>query len=67
VGRRVDVDDLLNAAEVAEIIGLSHSNSVTTYLRRYADFPRPIVEKSDGKIRLWLLSDIITWRQDRSR
>ena len=62
----VDVDDLVGAAEIAEILGLSHPNSVTTYFRRYADFPPPVVEKSNGQIRLWLRQEVIDWRVARS-
>ena len=35
----VNTEDLLTAAEVAEMLGLSHYNSVTTYLNRYESFP----------------------------
>jgi predicted DNA-binding transcriptional regulator AlpA len=57
----VNTDDLLTAAEVAEVLGLSHYNSVTTYLNRYETFPRPVIERSGGRIRLWLRQDIETW------
>lgn len=62
MGRTVDVDDLVSAAEVAEILGLAQHNSVTTYLHRYDDFPRPAIEKSGGRIRLWLRQEILEWR-----
>jgi len=62
----IDVDDLISASEVAEILGLAHYNSVTTYLRRYDDFPRPVVDKSGGRIRLWLRQDIDDWSTSRS-
>jgi hypothetical protein len=62
VGRFVDVDDLASAVEVAEMLGLAQHNSVTTYLHRYDDFPRPTIEKSGGRIRLWLRQDILDWR-----
>ena len=65
MGARVDTADLVSAGEVAEILGLSHHNSVTTYLQRYADFPRPVVEKSSGHIRLWLQQDIEAWSAQR--
>ena len=57
----VDLDELLSAPEVAELLGLSHYNSVTTYLRRYDDFPRPVVEKGSGRIRLWLRQEVLDW------
>jgi predicted DNA-binding transcriptional regulator AlpA len=64
----VDPDDLIAAAEVAEIIGLAQPNSVTTYLNRYADFPRPVVDLSRSRVRLWLRTEIREWcEQRRSR
>jgi len=57
----VDVEDLVSASEVAKILGLTHYNSVTTYLRRYDDFPRPVVDKSGGRIRLWMRQEVERW------
>lgn len=65
MGRTVDIDDLMSAVDVAAILGLAHHNSVTTYLHRYADFPTPVVDKSNGHIRLWLREDILRWRDLR--
>lgn len=65
MGRRVDLDDLIDVGVVAEVLGLSHKNSVTTYLRRYPDFPQPVVEFADGKCRLWLRADVENWRASR--
>ncbi len=67
MGRKVDLDDLIDVGVVAGILGLSHKNSVTTYLRRYPGFPRPAVEFADGKCRLWIRSEVEAWRDDRSR
>ena len=58
----MDTEDLVSATEVAQILGLKHHNSVTTYLHRYLDFPRPVVDKSRGRIRLWARQDITTWK-----
>ena len=57
----VDPDDLISAADVQHILRLSHPNSVTTYLNRYDDFPRPVVDLSESRIRLWLRQDIEAW------
>lgn len=51
--------DLIDSAEVAAILGLTHRNSVTTYTRRYPDFPKPVVV--NGRLRLWLRGDIVGW------
>ena len=66
MGARVDTEDLVSASEVAELLGLAQHNSVTTYLNRYDDFPRPVVDKSGGHIRLWLRQEISTWKLERA-
>jgi len=67
MGSEVDTEDLVSVGEVADLLGLAHPNSVTTYLRRYDDFPRPVVEKSSGHIRLWLRADINGWVEERAQ
>jgi glutathione-regulated potassium-efflux system ancillary protein KefG len=62
---KVNTEDLISATEVSHILGLSHYNTVTTYLRRYADFPRPVVDLSGGRIRLWIRQDIEAWDAKR--
>ena len=34
-----ELDALIDAGEVASILGLAHRNSVSTYRSRYVDFP----------------------------
>lgn len=63
---KVNTEDLIGAAEVAEILGLKHHNSVTTYLHRYDDFPCPVVDLSRSRIRLWLRQDIVGWARSRA-
>lgn len=62
---RVDTDDLIDATEVAELLGLSHRNSVSLYQRRYPEMPRPVVERGGGRIRLWLRAELVRWNQER--
>ena len=61
----INSEDLIDSQIVAELLGLSQRNSVTTYLRRYADMPRPVVELGKGRVRLWLRADIVEWRDKR--
>ena len=65
MGRSVDLDDLIDVGEVAALLGLAHKNSVTTYLRRYADFPAPALEFAEGKCRAWVREDIERWAKRR--
>ena len=67
VGLEVNADDLVGAAEVAAILRLSHPNSVTTYLRRYPDFPNPVVDLPASRVRLWRRQDVEQWQSERSR
>jgi glutathione-regulated potassium-efflux system ancillary protein KefG len=36
---------ILDAKGIAELLGLGHSNSVSTYQKRYKDMPRPVLTK----------------------
>jgi len=63
--RRVRPEDLVDAQEVARILGLSHRNSVTTYQQRYKDMPEPIVKLGRGRCQLWLRSEIESWARKR--
>ena len=58
----VDSEDLVGAAEVAELLGLAQASSVSVYARRYADFPEAVVELPRSKVRLWLRADIEAFR-----
>ncbi|RIK03786.1 MAG: hypothetical protein DCC49_13820 [Acidobacteria bacterium] len=64
---KVRTEDLIDAQDVAEILGLSHRESVTTYLHRYADMPRPVVDIPKSKTRLWLRADIKRWARSRRK
>jgi len=65
VGRDVDVDDLIDAADVAEMLRLASRNVVGVYRGRYPDFPAPVIDR--GTCRLWLRADIETWARDTGR
>lgn len=63
--KKVDPNELVNAQEVAPLIGLGNPNGVSVYRRRHDDFPTPVVEK--GQCVLWLRADIEAWAQSRPR
>lgn len=63
----VDLDDITDAAGAAEIIGLSHRNSIGTYRTRYPDFPAPVLDLGSGRCLLWLRSDLQAWAGKRGR
>ena len=57
-----DPDELIDAAEVARILGLAHRNSVSTYRSRYPDFPVGRPSPAGGRTLLWNRGDILAWR-----
>jgi hypothetical protein len=57
----IRTEDLLDAQGVADLLGLRHPNSVHTYLRRYADMPRPVLDLGPGRPRLWLRPQMQAW------
>lgn len=65
MGRSVNLDDLIDVGEVAALLGLAHKNSVTTYMRRYEDFPAPALEFAEGKCRAWVREDVESWITSR--
>ena len=62
----VNTDDLADARELADLLGLSHPNSVSLYQRRYPDMPRPVLDLGRGRPRLWLRADVLDWHRERS-
>ena len=65
MGRKVDLDDLIDAKGVAKILGLSHRNGVYTYRSRHPDFPAPVLEH--GRCYMWYRPDIARWMRKRKR
>jgi predicted DNA-binding transcriptional regulator AlpA len=63
----VRTEDLVDAQEVAELLGLSHPNSVSTYQRRYLDMPRPVIDLGAGRPKLWLRPQVQSWMDTRAR
>jgi predicted DNA-binding transcriptional regulator AlpA len=63
---KIDPVDLIDAAEVAEALGLSSPRAVSVYRARYEDFPAPLVVKGSGKCVLWARSDVARWAKARS-
>ena len=66
VGQNVDLDDLIDAQAVAELMGLAQRNTVSAYQRRYPAMPRPVIDLGHGRCKLWLRSEMERWRAARS-
>lgn len=65
MGRKIDVDDLLDAVEVAEIVGFKSPTAVSVYLSR-GSFPEPVIDRGGRRTRMWLRQDITNWVKNRS-
>jgi predicted DNA-binding transcriptional regulator AlpA len=66
VSRKVAIDDLLDAHDVARLLGLSHHNTVSVYQHRYRDMPRPVIDLGKGRVKLWLRPEIEKWAGEQS-
>jgi glutathione-regulated potassium-efflux system ancillary protein KefG len=67
MGRKVEIADLIDAGEVAQLLGLSRATSISIYQRRYPDMPRPVVSRPSGRCLLWLRSEIEAWARRAGR
>ena len=67
VGRPVDIDDLIDAGQVAALLGLSRRGAVSTYRSRYPEFPQPVRTSEGGRCLLWLRQDIEAWARATGR
>jgi hypothetical protein len=59
--RMVAIEDLIDAHGVAEVLGLTHYNTVSVYQHRYDDMPRPVLDLGKGRIKLWLRPELEDW------
>jgi len=67
VERKINPSDLIDAHEVAALLGLSQRNTVSLYQHRYPDMPRPVVDLGRGRCKMWLRSEIVAWAQRTGR
>lgn len=59
------MNDLVGATEIAERLGLSHSQSVHTLRRRHPDFPQPVA--SLQRAHVWDWNDVKCWAEATDR
>jgi predicted DNA-binding transcriptional regulator AlpA len=62
---RIDTEDLIDANDVALLLGLAHRETVSQYLHKYPEMPRPVVDLGGSRARLWLRPEIEAWVQRR--
>lgn len=69
MGRRVDVDSLVGAREIAERLGLKHPQHVHYWLRHDDDFPKPVTAIGGPTLKtlVWVWPDVERWARRRGR
>lgn len=65
MARKVAIDDLLDAHGVAELLHLSHPNTVSVYQHRYEDMPHPALDLGPNRVKLWLRPEVERWAARR--
>lgn len=65
MGRRVDIDELVGAAEIAARIGVKRLQVVHDWRRRHAEFPRPVATVS--RTLIWYWPDVRHWAVQTGR
>ena len=65
MGRKVDLDDLVDAIVIAERLGHAQTNSIHHLRRRHPDFPQPLI--TFGRVRVWSWTEVESWAQATGR
>jgi hypothetical protein len=65
VGRKVDVEQLVGAAEIATRLGMKQNHVVHEWRRRYEDFPEPAAVLTQGMV--WVWPDVQRWARKTGR
>ena len=65
MGRRIDVDQLVGAAEIAERCGAARPQVVHEWRRRYDDFPEPVAQLKQALV--WNWPEVERWAKNTGR
>jgi len=65
VGKKVDVENLVGAQEIAKRLGLKNPHTVHVWRTRHPDFPEPIALLKIAMI--WDWKDIAEWAKKSGR
>ena len=61
----VDLDDLVDASEIARRLGVKRPQVVHDWRRRHDDFPEPVAHLGNGHI--WLWPEVKRWARSTGR
>ena len=65
MGRKVDVDDLVGAHEIAQRLGVARPQVIHEWRRRHPDFPQPLATLKTALI--WDWAEVKTWAKRTGR
>jgi predicted DNA-binding transcriptional regulator AlpA len=65
MGRLVDVDDLVDATEIARRFGVARQSVIHDWRRRHGDFPKPVYTST--RTRVWVWADVHAWGVETKR
>lgn len=65
MGRKVDADELVGAAEIARRLGVKKGSVVSDWRQRHPDFPPPVARLAMGHV--WVWSDVAAWARRTGR
>jgi predicted DNA-binding transcriptional regulator AlpA len=65
MGRMVNSDDLVGAAEIAARLGVKRTTVVHDWRRRHPDFPEPIAKLQAAYV--WSWPDVESWARHTGR
>lgn len=65
MGRKVDADHLVGAAEIAARLGVKRPQVVHDWRRRYEDFPEPVAVLRQAMV--WSWPDVERWAKRTGR
>jgi hypothetical protein len=65
MGRKVDVDDLVSAHEIADRLHVGRPSVVHDWRYRALEFPAPVTVL--GSVLVWLWPDVEAWARETGR
>lgn len=65
MGKKVDVENLVGAYEIAKRLRLTNPHTVHVWRTRHTDFPKPVAKLKTAMI--WDWNDVLNWMQKRNK
>ncbi len=65
MGRKVDLDNLVGATEIAQRLGVKRPHLIHDWRRRHPEFPKPVLELTG--ILVWDWREVEVWAKATGR